>query len=338
MIDIKALVAQSELKDDEGASIQLTSTFKAFQDQMNAFKTESDSIIVTSSDDKEGMKKAKQVRLKIKQFRVDTEKVKKAVKEKALRESQAIDFLWREIKTFLSGMEDHLKDQEEFAMRETERIQSELRNTRWGELTKLNVEIPDYIFDGLGALDEGEFSNLKQSLIDARDSAIEAARIQKEKQEAQERYTKRQIEAAKYGEHFNDDFDIETTEEEFRASIKKAQRSLDEYNAEQAKVRAQVEKLKAEQAEAQAKIDKANQEKAQAEAEARRIQDEAKAEQERIEAEKIAQAEAERKAQANTIYNGWLGAYDYNSDEYIIKRDGNVFRMYKEISSITIEL
>jgi len=101
------------------------------------------------------------------------------------------------------------------------------------------------------------------------------------------------------------------------------QKKADELKAKEEKLK-QAEKIV--ELQKQAEIDK----KEAVENERRRIEQEQKAEKEK-------EAEEMRAAAKNKTYQKWLKDNKYNEDDFIIKRNGNTFTLYKLLDEITIE-
>ena len=97
--------------------IRATAITEKFQDIFElaiSWKTRAESIVVTDESDTVGMKLARVGRLELKAKRVAIEHTRKELKERALREGQAIDKIANFLKGLIIPIEDHLFNQEKF--------------------------------------------------------------------------------------------------------------------------------------------------------------------------------------------------------------------------------
>jgi hypothetical protein len=91
-----------------------------FQDAFNqaeSWREKALAIKVTSLADKDAMKQAREMRLALKNIRVDAEKRRKALKEDALVMGRAIDGVNNLLLAAIQPLERHLEEQEKFAER-----------------------------------------------------------------------------------------------------------------------------------------------------------------------------------------------------------------------------
>jgi hypothetical protein len=102
----------------ESEALVLQNAFMPFFQQAENMKEKALSINVTSVDQVDEIKRAREMRLTLKNIRVDCEKVRKAHKEESLRKGKAIDGLANIIKYIITPLEEHLDNQEKFVERQ----------------------------------------------------------------------------------------------------------------------------------------------------------------------------------------------------------------------------
>lgn len=89
--------------------------FEPFKKQALEWQQKAESIQVTDGSQSSLILAAREARLGLRGIRVAGEKKHKELKERALREGQAIDRVWRELKGLIEPIEEHLQKQEDFA-------------------------------------------------------------------------------------------------------------------------------------------------------------------------------------------------------------------------------
>jgi hypothetical protein len=281
----------------------LKETFLTYFEQAEEWRAKALAIQVENVDDKESMKAAKAARLELKSIRCAAENARKKLKEDSLRKGRAIDGIYNMLEFAIKPLEQHLEDQEKYAVRlEMERMEK-LRAARLEALDGL-----DYtpVVD-LGQLAEDAWQGLLQ---DARD--LHALKLERERKAEEERLAKEKAEAEER-ERMRLENERLKAEAAAREAAMKAEREAAEKARLEAEKAAAAEraKLEAERAAAEAKA-RAEREAAEAaarverearekaEAEARRLREEQesreRAEILRVRAEREARAEAERKA------------------------------------------
>lgn len=252
---------------------------KAFQplfEQANEWKSKADSIQVSSVEDIEGMKNARETRLGLKNVRVEVEKVRKALKEESLLKGKAIDGIANVVKFLIVPLENKLEEMEKFAEREAEKKITELVESRRTQMSKYVDDVSFYDFRVMSEeAFQGILGNAKTvwEAKQAEAKRLEAERIAKEEAEKEEAER------------------IKKENEKLKAEKEKADQAL----AEQ----------KRKQAEKEAKVKAANDEKLRKEREAQaeklRKEREAKEKAERELAEKNAAEARARKEAAEKI-------------------------------------
>jgi len=262
--DTQAIVMQAP----EGLPPQtvslITEGFGQFYQRADDLRAKVASIVVTSPEDKEQIKAAREYRLALKNIRVGADKTRKAMKEDSLRLGRAIDGAYNMLEHAIKPLETYLEDQEKIADRlEAERLQN-LRETR---LAALKEADPDHIPTGdVAAFFDDQFEKI---LGDVRD--LRKLRIERQQREEQERIERERKDA-----------------EERERIRQENERLKAEAAAREAEMQAERERVAKERAEADAK----------AAAERRAIEEQARKEREEAETKAKAEAAARAKAEA----------------------------------------
>lgn len=174
----------------ESEVVNLQSPFITFLQQVEAMKSQAMSINVTSIDQVEDIKKAREWRITFKNIRVDCEKVRKKMKEDSLRRGRAIDGMANVIKDLIAPIEQHLDDQEKFVERQEQQRIEALRQKRVSELWQYQVDGNN--FPNLGAMPEEQYTLLLSGVKTQFENAVAAAkkaeadRIERERLKAEE--------------------------------------------------------------------------------------------------------------------------------------------------------
>ena len=286
--EVALVVHQSGLEADSELAIQ--TTFAPLFAQAKDWEAKVATIHVTDASQVREMKLARESRLALKEIRVIAEKNKKRLKEDSLKRGRAIDFVYSTFEGLVKPLEEKLKEQEEFIVRQEASRKAKLKAEREEALRPFGVDTQFY---QLGEMPESAWVDLFKSVIAADEAKkaeaakAEAERIAKEKADAEERERIR-VE--------NERLKAEAAERERLAQIE-AQRIAAERAAADAAAKAEREKHEAEmarqQAEARRIVAEAH-EKARKEREAAEAK--AKAEQEKAQAERAAREKAEAEA------------------------------------------
>ena len=272
--EVALVVHQSGLEADSELAIQ--TTFAPLFAQAKDWEAKVATIHVTDVSQVREMKLARESRLALKEIRVIAEKNKKRLKEDSLRRGKAIDFVYNTFEGLVKPLEERLKEQEEFAIRQEAARKAKLKAEREEALRPFGVNTQFY---QLGEMPESAWVDLFKSVIaadvakKAEAAEAEARRIAKEKAEAEERERIR-VE--------NERLKAEAAERERLAKIEAERIAAERAVAEAAA------KAERESAEAKVRAEREAREKAEAEANRLRAIEEAK---------KAAEAEARRKAE-----------------------------------------
>lgn len=166
-----------------GAFLNFFSDIKRWQEQAAT-------LTITSVEQKNEMKIARQARLALKNIRVEVEHTRKKLKEDSLRIGQTIDAIARILTNEIAPIEAHLEEQEKFAELQEKRRKAQLRAERELALEPFAVETKHY---NLEEMSEESFSSLLASITLAFEqkqatlAAAEEQRVAQAKAEAEER-------------------------------------------------------------------------------------------------------------------------------------------------------
>jgi chemotaxis protein histidine kinase CheA len=295
---VKFVAAQPGL--EPGAVQTLREGFSPLFEQAAKWKAQAASVRVTDVSQVREMKMAREIRLSIKETRVASEKLRKTMKERILREGKAIDGCHAVIEFICAPIEEDLMRQEKFAEEKEKERKAALRAEREEALRPFDSNVAG--FYPLGDLAEADWNALlatvkgtyETKLAQARAAEeerlakIEAERMEKERQAAEKARLEAELAETKRLAKIEAD--------KAAAAAKEAKRIADE----------EARKLRLEKAEAEFK---ARQEREAAEVTAReerikanRLADEAKREREQAEVQRAEMArEAARLAHAARI-------------------------------------
>lgn len=203
---------------EEKTSNNILEKFTPLFEQASEWKAKAESLVVTSADQKKEMAEARVARIELKKLRVESDKIRKALKEDSIRYGKAVQGVYNVIEYLIKPIEEHLLQQERFVeIQEANRIEA-LRQVRNAEAERYQDFLP-YGLD-LGPMSEEDYSRLiegakmqQQAKIEAEKKAeeerIARAEAEKEerkriaaenlrlKKEAEERERKAKIEAEK---------------------------------------------------------------------------------------------------------------------------------------------
>lgn len=295
VIDTKQeiIIKAQEFGVGEETQLSLANAYKPFLENAQAWAEQAHEITVTDIEDKDGMKKARAMRLQLKDLRISLDKKRKELKNDALQKGKAIDTIARNIKEMIEPSEKYLQEQEDFAKREQERIVKELTESRSKQLDEYGF---DYTFVNLGEMSDEQYASLLDTAKTAHETKVkaeqEAAEAERKRQE-EEAEKERQRIAAEKAEQERIRQEREQFEKELAAERAKAE---EERKAREAAEKKRLAEEKKKRAEEQARLD-AERKQREAEEQKRREEEAARLEAERKEREK-AEAEARRLREA----------------------------------------
>jgi len=271
-------------------SEHILNNFTEFFKRAKEWELEARSLTVSDVSEVDKMTKAREVRLSLRDIRLEAEKTRKSLKEKALREGKAIDGVANVIKALIEPLEEHLEAQEKFAenikKQEEERKQrerTELVSSLGGDPYMYNIkDMSDEIFGKL-------VENLKKQKEDKEKEEKEAEERRIENEKKHVLWEKRRFEMAPYKDFFSPDtaITVDTDENTFRAIMVKLVKNKLDYDNEQKEIKKENERLNKEKEE-KAKQDEEERKKRDGEQKKKDEEHEIELEKERIEKKRLA--------------------------------------------------
>jgi colicin import membrane protein len=308
-ITIPVEILEISQQVNENKQVEVSTILNEIFTQVKTWEAEIATISVTSIDDKTQMKKANELRIKVKNARLNAEKQfdQKRSDVKALMiDYQTEDSMWLKAKQIMQiktkAIEEKAEWQEKFAER-FEREQKELKTQL--RLSQIQQYKPETTANQVSDLTD-EFFN---TLLNGAKTEFE------ERIKAKEEAEKQALEAEK-------------------------QRQIEAENLrlENEKLKAEAEKTRLEN-EAKAKIEA--EEKAKLQAEVKKAEEKAMSDlviSQRELANTLRANEEAEKARKNQAYKNWLSDNMYNpKQDEVINLGNGVFKLVREISKIVIK-
>ena len=168
----------------------LKTSFAPYFSEVQGWLEQAKSISITSVGQVREMKLAREIRLALREIRINAEKTRKRLKEDSLRRGKAIDGINNVLRYLIEPVEKDLLEQEQFVERKEAERKEALRVEREKQLLAFGADTSAYL---LGEMSEEVFANLLRATQIARQERIEAERkaaaerIAREKAEAEER-------------------------------------------------------------------------------------------------------------------------------------------------------
>lgn len=261
-----AIVKENEIDISEGQ--QLIARFNVFMEEMTTLEAEAKAIVITDISQVDDMKKARELRLKLKDKRVESEKVRKALKEDSLRKGKVIDAIAGVVKDAIVPLEEYLEAQEKFAENLAKEQKEARTKSRLEEFHRVNAnpalynfeDMEDDVFNSLIEGLEAEYNRKQAELKKAEDERIEKERLEKEEAERNKAELAR-LKAEKEQKEKQEAIEAEerrkkTLEEEEAKKKIEAQRKAEEDEKErkhQAELKAERDRIEALEKEKQEK-------------------------------------------------------------------------------------
>lgn len=149
-------------------------------------------LTVTDASQVAEIKKARDIRLLLRDLRISIEKRRKELGEYHLREKQSIDADAKALKDMIEPLEDRLLIQEEFVEREEAKVQAEKKSARLAEITPF-LTAPIAI--DLGLISDQSYKDLLTDAKNAHEAKLQRERHEREEREASEKRERERIEA-----------------------------------------------------------------------------------------------------------------------------------------------
>ena len=179
------------LKDNEleGASAELIAqSFAPILEKLDTWSAKARALVVTDISQKDEMKEAKAARLVFKNLRVDSRKKKDELKADALKYNKVIQSIYNMIEERITPIEDHLREQEEFEIRDEQRRQAVLNDERWAYVREQGLQDYVAVNENLGEYAKLGFEHFMGRCRDqkALDEKAEADRLEQERLDKEE--------------------------------------------------------------------------------------------------------------------------------------------------------
>jgi hypothetical protein len=153
--------------------------FGAMFTSVEEWQSEASRLVVTAEDQTGKMKRARLLRLEIREKRVALDKRRKAMKEGILLEGRAIDGAFAIFEAMASPLEKHLEEQETYAKRAEAARRDALRDARIEALLALDVGRPA-LPAALGEISEEAWQTILSDAKAAKDARLRLAKEEEE--------------------------------------------------------------------------------------------------------------------------------------------------------------
>lgn len=315
---------------------QVLEGFKLFFEEAKSYELEAKAIVITDATQVSEMKRARELRLKLKNIRVNAEKVRVQRKEFFLRGGKAVDGIANVLKAVVVPLEEYLDKQENFAERMEAERKQELADKRTEELRPyVSAEMLAVYIPGLKDMTAGAFdillANSKKAFEDQKKAEEEAEAKRKADEEA------KRIEDERIRKE-NEDLKKEAEEKEKLHAEEMKKVEAEKAEAERVRLE-EKKKSDAEKAEAEERERKALADKKAAEDELKRKQEEE--DRKKAEAEAAAKKEAEEKAKMERAkkYKEFRASHGYteeSKDDFYEKVEGGKVSLFKKVGEFTL--
>lgn len=181
--NLTAIVESSGLEKTKADFI--LEKFQGYFKIASEWEIKAKTIVVTSADQTDDMKKARDARLLLKEKRVEIEKARKNLKEQSLREGKAIDGIANVLKGLIEPTEEYLQRQENFVYIQEQKRMEALKRERSEILTALGMDVSIY---DLANMTDAQFNSVVegQKALQEKQQQEERERIEREKKEKEE--------------------------------------------------------------------------------------------------------------------------------------------------------
>lgn len=250
MEDNKLVVVVKEQALESTQADMLLKKFSGFFEEASKWEKEAMAIQITDDSQVELMSKAREIRLSLRDIRVNADKVRISLKEGIIREGKAIDGVANVIKALIVPLEEHLEKQEKFvenAIKEKEEKRLAYRQER------LSVYVEDISFFNLKDMSDEAFDNLLQTSMIGYNKRMEDVRLAEEKRIEEQKkidvMNARNIMLAPYTFFFDaveGKVTLDMTEAEFKTLLSKLSHVKTTYDDEQEAIKKENDKLKKE--------------------------------------------------------------------------------------------
>lgn len=274
MEDNKLVIAVNEQGLETTQADMLLKKFIGFFEEASKWEKEANAIQITDESQVVEMAKAREIRLALKNIRVDSEKVRISLKEGIIRQGKAIDGVANVIKALVVPIEEHLERQEKFIENLQVSKQKEILEQR---TSRLSLYVDDISIYNFGVMSDAVFEELLSDVKRMWENKQEGIKIAElkviEDQKKIDLFNGRKIMLAPYAFFFgavDKELTMETTDPEFKSILTALSHAKKEFDDSQELVKLENEKLKKD---AEKKIEQDKKDKAIADAKLKEEQD-----------------------------------------------------------------
>ena len=288
--------------------------FNDFFEEVKKHELRAKSILVTDASQVKEIKEAREIRLELKNIRVNAEKVRVERKEFLLRGGKAIDGIANVLKALIIPLEEHLDKQEHFAERMEEERKERVNAERMLSLQPYVLDITVY---NLKDMTDGAFEVLLKTSKTAFEAIKDAEKKAEEERIAKEKADKEEQERVRLE---NEKLKKEAEAKEKAFAKERAKAEAERKKIEEAQIKEREAKEKAE-AELKAKMeaeDKAKRDKEESEQKAK---------------EQKTKLDKQEKYRAFRAENGWT---EKTKGDFKEENTGNEIILWKKVGTFKL--
>lgn len=261
--EIETVINQSGLQPTKAEV--LTASFSKYFANAKSIVGEVQGLEVKDEADIVGMQKAREARLKLKNIRVEAEKVRVKLKEDSRREGLAIDGVNNVLKALIIPVEEYLEVQEKFAENKQKKMIEDRYQARIERLQKVTDNVLLY---NVMYMEDDSFEVLFKELEGAFNARIEAEKKAEEDRMAKAKQEQEEQERIRI-ENIRLKGEADAAEKKHAVEMADQQKKIDAERIEREKAEAvlKAEREKKEKQEAEERVRIEAEEKARKEAE-----------------------------------------------------------------------
>lgn len=264
MKDNQLIVIANQAGLAEDKTKQLLVSFGQFFKEAQILANEAKKIIIVNEKQTDEMKRARELRLKIKEIRTKgVEPTRKKLKEQAIRENKAIDGISNVIKALIIPVEEHLEKQERFLeIKKAEKKEKQFQN----RLAQISPYVEDVSFYAIREMVDEDFNKLvndckisyeankraeeeaeKQRIREEQDRLVEQKRIREENEKLRAEAEKKEKEFARERAKQEKQLEIERKKQAELEAKLRAEKEVQQKKAREAREEIEAEKKATEE-------------------------------------------------------------------------------------------
>ena len=172
---------------------ELMKSFGGFFTSAKELAGKANGIKVTDESQTDVMMQAKELRLQIKNIRIEAEKTKITLKEQSLREGNAIQGAFNIIKALIVPVEEYLESQEKFAENLKLQKQEAIYQERLSKISPFVTDVTIYNIKDMSDYSFDQLLTSSKGAVEARNEALKKAEEDKIAQETADRKEQERI-------------------------------------------------------------------------------------------------------------------------------------------------